>query len=79
MTDSRKYPSKLYVETTTRCNLKCAMCVKQAEGSCIPEADMSMDVFRALAPAFPHLDGLILNGLLVPLLTPGLLDMFQSI
>ncbi len=77
MTDSRKYPSKLYVETTTRCNLKCAMCVKQAEGSCIPEADMSMDVFRALAPAFPHLDGLILNGIGEPLLTPGLLDMIK--
>lgn len=70
-------PSKLYVETTTRCNLRCSMCVKQAEGSCIPETDMSMDVFGALAPAFPHLDGLILNGIGEPLLTPDLLDMIR--
>lgn len=75
MTNS--YPSKLYVETTTRCNLRCSMCVKQAEGACIPDTDMSMDVFRALEPAFPHLEGLILNGIGEPLLTPLLLDMIK--
>jgi len=73
----KPYPSKLYVETTTRCNLRCAMCVKQAEGACIPEADMSMDVFRSLQPAFPHIDALILNGIGEPLLTPGFIDMIR--
>ena len=77
MTNSNSYPRKLYVETTTRCNLRCSMCVKQAEGSCIPEEDMSMDVYRALMPAFPHLEGLILNGIGEPLLTPDLLDMVR--
>lgn len=65
----KSYPSKLYVETTTRCNLRCSMCVKQTQGACIPETDMDMDVFRAMAPAFPHLDGLILNGIGEPLLS----------
>lgn len=71
------HPSKLYVETTTRCNLRCAMCVKHAEGACIPEADMSMDMFRQLAPAFPHIDAIILNGIGEPLLTPGLIGMIR--
>lgn len=77
MTALKPYSSKLYVETTTRCNLRCAMCVKQAEGACIPESDMSMDIFRALAPAFPHIDALILNGIGEPLLTPGFSDMIR--
>lgn len=71
----KPHPSKLYVETTTRCNLRCAMCVKQSGGARIPDEDMSMDTFRALAPAFPHLDGIILNGIGEPLLHPRLTDM----
>ena len=77
MKDKRQYPAKLYVETTTRCNLRCSMCVKYAEGSCIPETDMSMATFEKLSPAFPHLEGLILNGIGEPLLTPNLLDMIR--
>lgn len=73
----KDHPAKLYVETTTRCNLRCSMCVKQAEGACISEGDMPMDVFRSLEPAFPHLDGLILNGIGEPLLTPDLLEMIR--
>ena len=75
MIPERTHPSKLYVETTTRCNLRCAMCVKQAEGANIPEQDMDMSVFEALAPCFPHLDGLLLNGIGEPLLTPRLAEM----
>lgn len=77
MTALKPYPSKLYVETTTRCNLRCSMCVKQTEGANIPEADMPMAVFRSLAPAFPQLDALILNGIGEPLLTPDLLGMIR--
>jgi len=74
----KSYPSKLYVETTTRCNLRCSMCVKQTQGACIPETDMDMDVFRAMAPAFPHLDGLILNGIGEPLLSRNLTEMIRT-
>jgi len=66
------YPSKLFVETTTRCNLGCVMCVKQTAGCEMPEGDMSPDTFNALVPAFHHLDALILNGVGEPLLNPHL-------
>jgi putative metalloenzyme radical SAM/SPASM domain maturase len=64
----RPHPSKLFVEVTTRCNLHCAMCVKEAQGQCIAEGDMSPETFARLAPAFSRLDALILNGIGEPLL-----------
>ena len=67
-----EHPSKLFVETTTRCNLGCIMCVKQTSGCEMSEGDMSPETFAALAPAFPHLEALILNGIGEPLLNPHL-------
>jgi putative metalloenzyme radical SAM/SPASM domain maturase len=64
----RAHPSKLFVEVTTRCNLHCAMCVKEAWGQRIEEGNMSRETFARLAPAFPHLDALVLNGIGEPLL-----------
>jgi putative metalloenzyme radical SAM/SPASM domain maturase len=63
----REYPSKLFVETTTRCNLSCAMCMKQAGGG-LREGDLSQELFAALEPAFPNLESLVLNGIGEPLL-----------
>jgi len=68
----RPFPSRLFVETTTRCNLKCSMCVKQTEDCGIIEGDMPPDVFSALEPAFPSLESLVLNGIGEPLLHPEL-------
>ena len=68
----RKHPSKLFVETTTRCNLGCFMCVKQSDECCIAEGDLPEELFAALDPAFPHLEALILNGIGEPLLNPRL-------
>lgn len=65
-------PSKLFVETTTRCNLKCKACVKQSEGNDIVDGDMSMETFMALAPSFHCLESLVLNGIGEPLLHPHL-------
>ena len=67
-----RYPSKLYVETTTRCNLGCFMCVKQTCDHAIVEGDMSLATFSALEPAFPALNALILNGIGEPLLNQNL-------
>jgi putative metalloenzyme radical SAM/SPASM domain maturase len=72
-----EHPSKLFVEVTTRCNLQCRMCVKQNGIGGIPEGDMSPETFERLAPAFPHLDSLVLNGIGEPLLHP-LLEVFIS-
>lgn len=68
----RTHPTKLFVETTTRCNLSCIMCVKQAEGCEITEGDMATSTFAALEPALPTLEALILNGVGEPLLHPHL-------
>ncbi|NVN98988.1 MAG: radical SAM/SPASM family putative metalloenzyme maturase [Geobacteraceae bacterium] len=68
----RPFPSKLFVEVTTRCNLNCFMCVKQNQGSEVLEGDFSPELFSQLEPAFPHLDALILNGIGEPLLNPHL-------
>lgn len=68
----REYPSRLFVETTTRCNLKCGMCMKQTRGNGIVEGDMHPDTFARLAPSLPHCQALVLNGIGEPLLHPGL-------
>lgn len=68
----RPYPSKLFVEATTRCNLGCFMCVKQTQHCGMHEGDMPAALFDALEPAFPHLEALVLNGIGEPLLHPGL-------
>ena len=69
---SNEHPSRLFVEVTTRCNLQCGMCVKQNGMGGIPEGSMSPETFERLAPAFPHLDSLVLNGIGEPLLHPQL-------
>ena len=68
----RAYPSKLFVEVTTRCNLRCAMCVKQAPGRGVVDGDMTDETFERLAPALPRLDALVLNGIGESLLHPRL-------
>jgi putative metalloenzyme radical SAM/SPASM domain maturase len=70
----RPYPSKLFVETTTHCNLRCPMCVKQARDSAVLDGDMRQETFAALEPAFPHLESLVLNGIGEPLMHPRLTE-----
>lgn len=66
------YPSRLFVEVTSRCNLRCPMCVKHSGIGNAAEGDMSPETFEALKPAFPRLDALILNGIGEPLMHPRL-------
>lgn len=73
----RPAPTKLFVESTTRCNLRCRMCVKQT-GAGGPEGDFSPDLFFALEPALPGLEALVLSGIGEPLLHPGLEDLVRA-
>lgn len=66
----KNYPSKLFVETTTECNLGCAMCVKQTGDCGITEGTLSATNFSALHSALPQAEALILNGVGEPLLHP---------
>ena len=68
----RLWPSKLFVETTSRCNLNCAMCMKQNNGAASRDGDLDDATFAALAPGLLHLEALILNGVGEPLLHPRL-------
>ena len=63
----RDYPSKLFVETTSRCNLNCVMCMKQNDGAGA-DGDLEPATFAALEGALPHLESLVLNGVGEPLL-----------
>lgn len=66
------HPSRLFVEITSRCNLRCPMCVKQSGLGNTPDGDMAPAMFEALAPTWPHLQALVLNGIGEPLLHPRL-------
>ena len=67
-----EWPTKIYVEVTTRCNLRCPMCVKTISNNAIPDADMESAVFRRLLPALSKVETLILNGIGDSLLHPEL-------
>ncbi len=67
-------PSRLFVEVTTRCNLRCRMCVKQSPGADPREGDMLPETFSALEPAFAGLEALVLNGVGEPLLHPDIVE-----
>lgn len=71
------HPKKIYLETTTRCNLQCRMCVKYAAASCIPERDMPVEVFNQLLASFSDVESLILNGIGEPLLHPHLFEFIR--
>ena len=74
----RPHPAKLFVETSSRCNLNCAMCVKQNQGSGIIDGDLSPELFTRLLPALPGLEALVLNGVGEPLLNPHLESYIRS-
>jgi putative metalloenzyme radical SAM/SPASM domain maturase len=68
----RDRPTRLFVEATTRCNLRCRMCVKQTDDHAMEEGDLAEATFAALEPAFSGLESLVLSGIGEPLLHPGL-------
>ena len=53
------------------------VCVKQAAGQGLVEGDMTAQTFARLAPAFPYLDALVLNGIGEPMLHRGLEEFIE--
>ena len=66
------FPKKLIIEPTTRCNLKCEMCVKQSENCFIEEGDLGKSTFKRLGLLLPNLTSLIFTGIGEPLLNSNL-------
>jgi putative metalloenzyme radical SAM/SPASM domain maturase len=72
-------PSKLFLEVTTRCNLRCKMCVKQSCDNGIASGDMSISTLERLKPAIADLDEVIISGIGEPLLHPQLETFIREI
>ncbi len=71
------YPSQIYLETTTRCNLTCEMCVKQSSSCGIAEGDFDSAMFSSIDSVLPHINTLILSGIGEPLLHPQLEELIS--
>jgi len=72
--------SRVYIEPTSRCNISCKACVRQAEGE--PQGDMDMGLFRKLVvelKRFPFLESVMLGGLGEPTTHPHILEMIGEI
>lgn len=65
-------PARLYVESSTYCNLSCAMCVREAPGARIAQRNMDYADFTRLEPVLRGAERLILNGIGEPLMHPEL-------
>ena len=69
-----------YIEVTTRCNLNCAMCVRQAWRD--PQGSMSWETFQAALEglrSFPNLKRVYFGGFGEPLTHPKIVDMVAQI
>ncbi len=67
-----------YLETTTRCNLDCAICVRRVAGD--PLGEMDEETFRATIEglrSFPALERVTFGGFGEPLMHPRLPEMLE--
>ncbi len=68
----RDHPTKIILETTTRCNLECGMCMKNTCEETFSESDFNPHLFEKLTPSLSRAESLVLNGIGEPLLVPEL-------
>jgi tungsten cofactor oxidoreducase radical SAM maturase len=71
---------RAYIEVTSRCNLNCAMCVRQSWRD--RQGRMSADTFQAILKglqAFPELKQVYFGGFGEPLLHPDLVNMVAQV
>ncbi len=85
-TNPPAFPKVLQIEHTTRCNLKCVMCVHGNPNRVIPKRDMPYDLFVSVlgqfkgTPAPPEFGGLqviSLHGAGEPMLHRDLIAMLE--
>ena len=70
---------RLYIEPTTRCNLHCRTCIRNAWGE--SEALMSMATFHRLLEGLddlPELNRVVFTGFGEPLAHPNILEMIRA-
>ncbi|MCX7724886.1 MAG: radical SAM/SPASM family putative metalloenzyme maturase [Thermodesulfovibrio sp.] len=67
-----KFPEKLSVEITTKCNLHCEICPKQSPNYNHPDEEMDFETFSRLKSLFPYIKSLVFSGIGEPLLHPDI-------
>lgn len=65
----------LQIQITSRCNLRCPLCTKNAFASQWVDGDMDMATYHAVAEAFPYLRQVYIDAWGEPLLHPGIWEM----
>lgn len=71
------YPRIIHVEPTTRCNMRCRMCVKTVMDSEEREGDLPLELFERLEPSLGQCSRVVFAGVGEPLLHPHLADMMR--
>jgi len=71
-----KLPANLYLETTSRCNLRCKGCI-QHRGSWEPQRDLSLRELLMICDQLPELERVALHGIGEPLLNEELPNMIR--
>jgi len=67
----RPYPSKAFIELTSRCNFRCAICARQGESRPASEGDMEHQLFVSLVSGLADAEAVVFGGLGEPLLHVG--------
>jgi len=68
-------PRKIYVESTTKCNLSCTTCIRNVLDEEL--GDMSLALFKRLLPSFRDANMVNLSGFGEPLLHPDIFEMVR--
>jgi tungsten cofactor oxidoreducase radical SAM maturase len=71
---------RAYLEVTTRCNLNCTMCIRQAWRG--PQGNMTAETFQAVLDglrAFPNLKRVVIGGFGEPLMHPNIVEMVTQL
>ena len=74
---AQDYPSRIVIEPTNRCNLRCQMCAQVFRDFSYSMLDI--DIVRRMESAYPHIDEAALFGWGEPLLHPRFGEMFDII
>ncbi len=75
MNNSQRPFLALQIQITSRCNLRCPLCTKNAFASEWVDGDMDMATYNAVAAAFPYLRQVYLDAWGEPLLHPRIWEM----
>jgi len=73
-----KLPKHVYLETTSRCNLRCRGCVLH-RGSWEPQRDMSLEELIMICDQLPKLERVALHGIGEPILNKDLPNMIRHL